>query len=327
MRYFHSQKSFNQYKPHQSFWQRLKSRYHKKTANVAIETALKNPFKKEKPVQKNKNKIIWFFLIFIILAWILLMFTVPYFKINKLIIEGNKINKTSEIQNHAIQTDNFKASLIPRTNYFLFKNEALAQEIKKQFLYEKVEVNKIFPDTIKITITEKPATVIFDNGQNYYLLDIDGKIIKKITDINPRQKFIPATTTVNGNSSTSIQQNSYPDTDNYNLIQKTYGYLPTIKDGRETKEGIEILLEKNLIESSNIWAKNLKQQGLGEVGYFQVGDTNFNLKIFFKNKPWYVLINTDLDWQIQIRNLKTILSNNIPLEYIDLRFGERVYWK
>jgi hypothetical protein len=329
MRYFHSQKSFSQYKPHQSFWQKLKNNFQKKSANTVIQPTLKNPFKKEVAVSKNRTKLVWFFLIFIILAWILIMLTVPYFKINKLIIEGNKINKTFEIQNYALQTDNFKFGLMPKTNYFLFKNEVLAQEIKRQFLYENVEVNKIFPDTIKITITEKPANVIFDNGKNYYLLDSDGKIIKKITDISPEPDLLSlaVTSTTGTSSTTDNKQNSFSDNNNYNLIQNTYGQLPIVKDSRETENDGGILLDKKLIESSNTWEKNLRQQSLGEARYFQVGYTDFNLKIFFKNKPWYVLINTDLDFQIQIRNLKIILVNNIPTEYIDLRFGERVYWK
>ena len=77
MRYFHSQKSFNQYKPHQSFWQRVKSRYQKKTNSSVIAPSLKNPFKKEIVVPKNKTRLVWLFLIFIILFWIILIFTIP----------------------------------------------------------------------------------------------------------------------------------------------------------------------------------------------------------------------------------------------------------
>lgn len=331
MRYFHSQKSFNQYKPHQSFWQRLKTRYQKKSDNVVVQPSLKNPFKKEVAAPKNRNRLVWSFLILIILIWIVLIFTIPYFKINKVTIEGNKINKTIELESFVYQSAVFKNSLLPNTNYFLFRQEALAQEIQKQFLYENVKVNKIFPDAISIVVTEKPASVIFDDNRHYYLLDADGKIIKKITDIS-RAEFetINTATTTAINTSTTASsslQNTNTDIANYNVIQKNYGQLPIIKKDKENKENNGILINKKIIELVNIWDKNLQQQGIAEVRYFYIGDTDFNLKAIFANKPWYILINTDLDWQIQLSNLKIILSGNSPTEYVDLRFGERVYWK
>jgi len=332
MRYFHSQKNFNQYKPHRSFWQRFKSRQKNKPNVVIKDNSLKNPFKKEKATHKNKNKIVWIFLIFIISIWIAIIFTIPYFRINKIIIEGNKINKASDVEEFARQTNNFNNGLLPRTNYFLFKGDILAQEIKQEFLYEDVKIDKVFPDTIKIIVIEKPAAVIFDDNTNYYLLDPDGKVIKKINitsnvvtenleDTTSTTSTIPLDTTTTLQSSTSTFNNYHNRTQDYDSIQNTYGQLPIIKTDKPT------VISKKIIELVGEWQKNIKQQGVGEVEYFYLGGADFNLKITLKDDSWYILINTDLDWQTQMKNLKIILANNKPTEYIDLRFGERVYWK
>ncbi|MFA6548215.1 MAG: FtsQ-type POTRA domain-containing protein [Candidatus Magasanikbacteria bacterium] len=318
MQYFQSDKSFNQYKPHQSFWQKLKSKRQKKeTANCLQQSTLKNPFKKDKPTSKNKTRLILVLFIILICSWAVLMLTLPYFKINKIIITGNKITKATEVENYVRQF-NFS-----RTNYFLFPEKSIAEKIKQVFLYENTEIKKVFPNTIQITVVEKPTSVIYDNNYNYYLLDSDGKIIKQLNEYLNIPEINVGTSTIN---TSTFSTNTHLNT--YKQIEAAYGNFPVIFNDKST---VEINKEKNLllpkiIKTAIEWEKYLDEQGVGEVQYFEVGDTDFNLKVFLK-QPWYILINTDLDLQVQMQNLKIILSKNKPTEYIDLRFGERVYWK
>ena len=312
MQYFHSNKSFNQYKPHQSFWQKIKiKRQKKEVAGDIRQSSLKNPFKKEVIPSKNKTKLILIFFIILILSWIVLIFTLPYFKISKIVIDGNKITKTAEVENYVRQF-NFS-----RNNYFLFPNESTAEKIKQGFLYENVQIKKVFPDTIKITIKEKPASIIYDDNNSYYLLDANGKIIKHLNEF-----FTAPIVDMPTDSTTPI--NTHLGT--YQQIQTTYGAFPVIFNNTPVVNKEKGFLSSKIIQTANEWNNRLKEQGISEVKYFKTGDTDFNLKIFL-NQPWYLLINTELDSQIQLKNLKIIQSNNKPTEYIDLRFGERVYWK
>ena len=314
MQHFHSNKSFNQYKPHQSFWQKMRTKRQKKMiVGDKHESALKNPFKKEFPVQKNKTGIILTLLVLLIFGWIALMLTLPYFKISKITVIGNKITKAAEIENFIRQ------SFFAKNNYFLFSDKSTAEKIKEVFLYENVQIKKIFPDTIQITVNEKPTSVIYDDKTNYYLLDNEGKVIKQLNEF----ANIPAV-----NISTSTNSTTSPNIhlDLYRQIQNAYGNFPVIYNDKPTLGIKKDLISPKIIKSAIEWEKNIRDQGVGEVQYFKIGETDFNLRIFLK-QPWYILINTDLDSQVQMKNLKIIISNNKPTEYIDLRFGERVYWK
>jgi len=312
MQYFHSNKSFNQYKPHQSFWQKIKTKRKKKeAAGDMIQKTLKNPFRKENTTSKKRTKLVWWFFIILIITWIILILTLPYFKIKKIIVTGNSITSATEVENYVRQF-NFS-----RSNYFLFPDKPIAEKIKQIFLYENVVLKKVFPDTIHITVIEKPASIIYDDNTNYYLLDIDGNLIKQINGITS----IPTTDTTTG---TIAMQNTHLSV--YTKIQHNYGDFPVIFSNKKiTTKGKNLLLPK-IIKTAIDWNKYLKEQEIGEVQYFSMGETDFNLKVFL-DKSWYILINTELDYQVQIQNLKIILSNNKPAEYIDLRFGERVYWK
>lgn len=315
MQYFHSNKSFNQYKPHQSFWQKIITKRQKKVIakDIQASSILKNPFKKDPPVPKNKTGIILALLIFLIFGWIALMLTLPYFKISKITITGNKITKAPEVESYVRQ------SFFSKNNYFLFPDKSTAEKIKETFLYENVQIKKVFPDTIAITVNEKPVSVIYDDNTNYYLLDNDGKVIKQLSEF----AYIP---TANINTSTNSTTTPNIRLFSYQQIKNTYGNLPVIYNDKPMVDTKKVLISPKIIESATEWGRIIKDQGIGEIQYFKIGETDFNLKIFLK-QSWYILINTDINSQVQLKNLKIIMSNNKPIEYIDLRFGERVYWK
>lgn len=324
MRYFHSNKNFNQYKPSPSFWDRFKKKHHKRGITpVKTPNLLSNPFKREQPKPKNYKKILsTSFILLIFLGWVTLMFTLPYFKINNIIISGTKISKTQEVEDYIRYGDYFKEGLISRRNYFLFPDETLAQKIQNKFLYEQVEVKKLFPNAINIIVTEKPASIIYDNNGSIYLLDKDGKNIKK-TEFSYSTNLVAAIET---SSTTPTTNPNSAALSAYKETQTAYGEFAVINDYKKITDNKDKFLSEKLIDATQTWQKYFKEQGIGHIKFFSTDETDFNLKITL-DKPWHVLINTQNDQSAQMRNLKMILSNSNPTSYIDLRFGDRVYWK
>lgn len=324
MRYFHSNKNFNQYKPAPSFWERFKKKHHKREITpVKTPNLLSNPFKREQPKPKDYKKIFsTSFILLIFLGWVTLMLTLPYFKINNIVITGTKISKTQEVEDYVRYGDYFKEGLISRQNYFLFPNKTLAQKIQNKFLYEQVEVKKVFPNTINIIVNEKPASIIYDNNGSIYLLDKDGKNIKK-TQFSYNTAVVA---TVDISSTTPAINLNSAALSTYKETQTAYGEFAVINDYKKINDNTDKILSAKLIDAAQAWQKYFKEQGIGDVKFFSTDETDFNLKITL-DKPWYVLINTQNDQSGQMRNLKMILSNSNPTSHIDLRFGDRVYWK
>lgn len=325
MRYFHSNKNFNQYKPPVSFWDKFKKKQPKRELNTIKTTELlSNPFKREQPKPKNYKKIlVTAFILLIFLGWITLMLTLPYFKINNIVINGTKISKAQEVEDYLRYGDYFKDGLISKKNYFIFPDKTVAQKIEKKFLYDSVVIKKVFPNTINIIINEKPASIIYDNNGLIYLLDKDGKIIKK-SELS--YSTTPTALAINQTSTPAIILNSAA-LEAYRGTQAEYGNFPIIIDNKPIPQNQEKIISAKLIEGAQTWKKYLEEQGIGEVKLFTTDETDFNLKITL-NKPWYILVNTQSDASAQMRNLKMILSNSSsPTSYIDLRFGDRVYWK
>ena len=330
MRYFHSNKNFNQYKPPESFWSKFKKNRRKReiVPNQATGT-LVNPFKKEVPKPKSYKKIIiTAFILTLFIGWVALMLTLPYFKINKIEVVGTKISRPNEVEDYIRFGDYFKPGLVCRQNYFLFPDKTVANKIQQQFLYQKTEIQKIFPDTIRVIVTEKPASIIYDNNGTIYLLDVDGKLIKKTefsyTSLLPNQNFA-STSTITASSTTSTFALSSGQITAYQATKKEYGNFPVIFDNKPTDLSKDVL-STTLIQTASSWEKYLTEQAIGQTQFFSTDETDFDLRINL-DKPWHILVNTKNDLNTQMRNLKLILSGNKPTGYIDLRFDERVYWK
>lgn len=327
MRYFHSNKNFNQYKPELSFWEKMKKKNQKREVlTPKSPDILANPFKREAPKPKSYKKILFTTIVLVIFfGWPTLMLTLPYFKINNINIVGTKISKPQEVEDYVRYGDYFKDGLLSRKNYFLFPQSTVAKKIQDKFLYQNVEIKKVFPNSIQIIVTEKPASIIYDNNGIIFLLDQDGKIIKK-TELSYSQT-IPNAPILNSNASSTLTTPINPTSlAIYEQTKAEYGNFPIINDPKPINTKNEGILSAKLIIAAQMWQKYLKEQGVREVKFFSTDETDFNLKIT-TDKPWHILINTENDASAQMRNLKTILISNNPTNYVDLRFGERVYWK
>ena len=253
------------------------------------------------------------------------MLTLPYFKINNISITGTKISKPQEVEDYVRYGDYFKDGLLSRKNYFLFPQTTVAKKIQGKFLYQNVEIKKVFPNSIQIIVFEKPASIIYDNNGTVFLLDQDGKIIKK-TELSYNHTIPNApilNSSASGTPTITIDPTSLAI---YEQTKAEYGDFPIINDSKPINTKDTTTLSAKLISTAQMWQKYLKEQGIGEVQFFSTDETDFNLKIT-TNKPWHILINTESDTDAQMRNLKTILQSNSPTNYVDLRFGERVYWK
>ena len=86
------------------------------------------------------------------------------------------------------------------------------------------------------------------------------------------------------------------------------------------------VLPTELIMTVIEWYGSLEQQNIAAVDYFYLDTEPQGIKVY-TSQPWNLYFNPKLDTFSQIYNLKTLLKDNKPSSYVDLRYGERVYWK
>jgi len=348
MRHYKSEYTFEKYKPYESRWKRFcRSRKKKKNSAFPVQRENsrygKNPFKSHrKKISLTTVKVL--ILIVLILGWVVLLFYLPFFRINKITISGLNNLTNSEIE-QLIYTDYFKPSkLIPYNDYFLVNPDKIKDGINKKYALQSVQVTKTFPNQLNIDIVEKISALIYDNGQKYYLLDSGGTVIKYLTDVDSGEFIskpsasstgtpkLSATTTatigmIASESTASSTTSTLEHVPDYKKIQKLFGDYPIVYDSRGLQVDVKQIgvLPEQFISSVDSWFKGLAGQGI-VTKYFLLSNMNSGLTIFTTN-PWNILFKYEDSPDAEINSLKNILKNIHPVNYVDLRFGDRVYWK
>ncbi len=320
----------------------------------------------KKHVSRNWKKIIIYSLLFILLtAWLILMLYLPYFRIKNVEYKGLKIIEINEISEY-VNNEFLKGVIVPRNNYFLLSAKKIERDLLQKYGVEEIKVTKIFPEKLLIEIKEKISTIIYYNGSNYYLLDRNGEIIKKITLLNGIQTevyededIINIDTESENNQATTSMANvvmtssstepfnsrttpgqitiassststAVMNTPEWRKLTRDYEDIPIFWDKSNLSEDgeKEFILKNEIIEFIIEWDKILKEEGIGDARYFETENLTSGLALSL-DKPWKIYIQPNNSLENQIANLKIILSsrNTSPKEYIDLRFNERVFWK
>lgn len=284
-------------------------------------------------------------IIFMIASWIALPLYAPYFRVKDVVFE----NFPSHLEMNARMTA--RSAIEPswflgiKNNYFVLNTEEIQKTVSDNFpTVENVVVTKKFPAQLVISATEKNPVAIYDNGKNYYYIDSEGNILRKITEVENSEFEFPkhnnsepasSTTTV---SSTTIlndtieeknenaEKNSYSErihTPNFKKISTAYGLYPIIYDNRKDN----IFKEKGVIPSSTLrsiisWNHWIQDEKIAKVKYFLIENSIYSGVKIFTDKPWYVHFEPLNDNAMQFKNLKITLQNFKPKKYIIVRFSK-----
>jgi cell division septal protein FtsQ len=297
-----------------------------------------NPWK-QKPKKNWKGIAVISFLITCFLAWLILMIYLPYFRIDRLSVEGYKINKQEEIENFVKENFLNKGKIFPSNNYFLLRKGRVEESLMEKFDLEDAVVTKVFPRELAIKIQEKNCVVVYDTGEKYYLIDENGRLVTEIlNDIEtiPVIEITTSTTTTaeiteSTTVTSTVVEEIYFDPNKHlpdmALIKKEFATNPIIYDKKaEERMKNEAILSPALLQTISDWQKELEKQNLAEVKYFEIENLTAGIKIFI-DRNWYIMFDQNNDIKTQVDNLKTILKEVKPTEYVDLRQGERIFWK
>jgi len=244
----------------------------------------------------------WFFAIPAILTVLaaIILLLLPYLRIShiEVILSGNTLS-LEEIEREAALffTGNY-AGIVPRNLIFLASMDSVSYHLKNKFSHaEKVTTAKKYPHTLRISVAERDFFGIFCNEQKCAFLDKNGFA--------------------------------------YNEAPNSSGYL-IVKIRSDVKEFSipSRVMEKELMDKMISLAEGLKKSMGEEAVEYEIFNeipdeirvrTASGFSIWLKH-------DDDDDFPNVFKILKIILEQEIKerkseLEYIDLRFGNKVFYK
>jgi cell division septal protein FtsQ len=270
---------------------------------------IKNKLRKIKPKKPFfKRRIFWYLILIFVILFITIYFVVFYsgFFVKNIIISGNEKVFSQELENVTLKKINknlfgFWNWDIYTKSILLVNSKNINKEILEKFpIIEKIKIDKILPNSLILSITErKPVGVYCPSADleqtNCFLIDQNGIIFED----SPR--FV--------SNLIMISQNMQSE----NILM-----------GEE-------IINKNIIDAIIKIEKNIKDN-------FQINLTEAflsnPLRLDIKtSENWKIYFNLDFDINSQLTKLNLLLREQIfqeereKIEYIDLRFKDRAYYK
>jgi cell division septal protein FtsQ len=270
--------------------------------------SLNNPFfrrrqKKKSPGHKSRRSLflVLIFLLLLISALFYLFFISNNFSLQK--IEVNGLTRSSDESLVAMawtQSEESKLIFLKQTNLFCFNIHELQADLRDNFSFADLSIKQKWPHTLIINVEERSLAFIWQDGDKSLFSDRYGCLIPEVSpgpeDLKKYPILVP------------IAKDDYILDNNCLNINNDY-YLTSM-----------LSLDKKIRVYNNL---NVKDYVLESEFNTLTIDLEAGPKVYFN-------IKNDLDKQVKklvvIKREKPEVEFKI-LEYIDLRYGDRVYFK
>jgi cell division septal protein FtsQ len=260
--------------------------------------------KTQKPIFK--RAIFWIVILFLIVIFSFLYFFIfsSKFQVSSVIVSGNNNIHSDVLQN--ITWNNVNKKFITLGNWnlisksiFLTGPKIITEDILKNFPeIESVKVSKKFPQTITLTVEERSPFAIFCQTYDTKCFYIDK----------------------NGIIFTTLDQ-----------IPQNVSIIRQAKENEKFEKTGDRVIEKNIMDIISKIKRDLKDNFQVDIKSAMV-TTPFRLNIE-TSENWQIYFNLESETDLQITKMNALLKDEIPaisratLQYIDLRFKDRAYYK
>lgn len=232
-------------------------------------------------------------------AGIVAFFRTPYLQVEKIEISGNNlINGDDLIGGIKVKLDGKYLGFFPKTNIFIIPKRKILAEIPQELKRIKnISIDKKYFGAIAVKIEERNNSALFCQTENCAYADESGFVFEKAP------YFSGAV------------------------------FLKLI-DQRMLDKTLEEFIGSNLIEERE-FKKILEFGGLTAKtggGITEVVLKQENIYEFYTKEGWKIILNDKNEPRSAYLNLTTALDANIKdkrtkLDYIDLRLGNKIYFK
>jgi len=251
------------------------------------------------------SRIIFYLLIFVFLSVLSYVFVFSSFlQIRKISIRGIEELEYEKVMGRINAGLDWKYfNFISKNNILLITSGELESELKNDFKkISSVEIRKVFPDTIVVSIQERKALLVWCSGENCFMVDEKG-FAYSAADFNSPEVVENNLIVVRDQSQSPIL------TDRIVLKPEIVDFLLAIR--KEMKDRLDIDLNREFETPKSI-----------------SGDL-----VAVTSEGWKIMLNKDLGAEKEVEMLQIVLDQNISqekradLEYVDLRMEGKVYYK
>lgn len=276
----------------------------------------KNPFfpKKNQSKKTKRTKFLVFILFIVVIFSLYFLNSVDQLQIKIIIVEGNERISQQEIRDIILdQLEKRRWLIFDQGNILFFSQRQVRRELNQSYLFEELTIKKKYFDTIVIKVKEQIASAVWVTAGEQYYLDSNGSAIRKIE------------------SGDLVVQTGEGGVEVIRPEASASRY-PVVWDQSNDSVGIGqpiITIDQlNFVVALN---NQLTQAADFDISHYNVANAKARDIILVTKEGWEAYFTFNDSAKDQVDFLFSVLQQKIKnrqdLEYVDLRFGEKVFWK
>lgn len=226
-----------------------------------------------------------------------LAFISPYLTISTVVITGTGDSKARELEKIVWQqTEERRWWVIPQNHLLAFDRTAAKKRVEEVYILADLKFKKKLLHTLHVQVTEKPPALVWFENDSYYVIDQEGWVLEQVT---APSSTVPV-----------VYNNAAPSVIDRHLDDQSSVLI---------KPAVEL---NNLLHGQFAYLK-AKQ--------ITVNQEKATLVVVLQGGQ-LIYVATDQSLTAQFDKLdtlvKTQLKNHLTgVDYIDLRFGDKIYYK
>ncbi len=235
--------------------------------------------------------------VFTALTWF--FFFSDFFTLDYIDINGSEKIPTKSIKEIATQQTKYKRFLFgSQENLILYNTDKLAEKLNQNYVFEWLTIEKQLPNQLIINFAEKKYTAVWHESEKYYYIDDQGNIIEEINQLEIKLKNYPL---IDNQGGAKIQEKKIVDQNNN--IQYIIKLFEEFKNS-----AYDFSIERFILDN--------------EIN---------TVKMALINGP-IIYFNTDKEIGEQVVKLTILIKEKLKNDfnsksYIDLRYGDRIYYR
>lgn len=255
------------------------------------------------------------------------------FSIDRITVSGLHETSSSSVRT-AIDTflTQKKWRILSYKNYFVLPEEKLARALSGQFPLGNIQIIKKFPNELTVAVTEKPTTIILVKENTAIMVSEDGTRIENapisVVGMVATSSALSLATTSTA-ATTTIE--THIDTAKLSDLHNSFPSFPILVDERDTTSSDPMIVPPPIVASVLDWYDHLAKKTNITIGYSTL-QSDLGEGSLVTIDGWAIKLRfTGLDTSTQFIAFDSayhaVQSAHTVPKYIDVRFGNRVFWK